>query len=105
MSMYIFDENNWTLGEKVLDLEKKSEGIYQGIFEDIYNSNFKFIDNNSVAYGTNWSEENPDGLQLSKDSSAKGLWLQGYSWSKETVLKLQITVNLTTMTWSFEPIN
>lgn len=105
MSMYIFDKNNWTLGNKVLDFEKKSEGIYQGIFEGIYNYDFKFVDNNSVTYGTNWSEENPDGLQLSKDSSAKGLWLQGYSWSEETVLKLQITVDLTTMTWSFEPIN
>lgn len=105
MSMYIFDKNNWTLGEKVLDLEKKSEGIYQGIFEGIYNYDFKFVDNNSVTYGTNWSEENTSGFQLSKDSSAGTLWLQGYSWSEETVLKLQIIVDLTTMTWSFEPIN
>lgn len=105
MSMYIFDKNNWTLGEKVLDLEKKSEGIYQGIFEGIYNYDFKFVDNNSVTYGTNWSEENTSGFQLSKDSSAGTLRLQGYSWSEETVLKLQIIVDLTTMTWSFEPIN
>ena len=39
-----------------------SEGIYQGIFEGIYNYDFKFVDNNSVTYGTNWSEENTSGL-------------------------------------------
>lgn len=101
ITMYKYDKSSSTITDKIITLSKESDGIYKGTFNGLYDFNFMFVDESTYTqYGTTWSESNKNGQALSIDAGA--LWIYGYEWN--VTLNISITVNLNTMTWSYENI-
>ena len=101
IAMYKYDKTNSTITEKIITLSKESDGIYKGTFNGLYNFDFMFVDESTYSlYGSTWSESNPNGQELSIGAGA--LWIYGYVWN--VTLNISITVDLNTMTWSYEEI-
>ena len=101
IAMYKYDKTNSTITEKIITLSKESDGIYKGTFNGLYNFDFMFVDESTYSlYGSTWSESNPNGQELSIGAGA--LWIYGYYWN--VTLNISITVDLNTMTWSYEEI-
>lgn len=101
IAMYKYDKTNSTITEKIITLSKESEGVYKGIFNGLYNFDFMFVDESTYSlYGTTWSNSNQNGQELSIGAGA--LWIYGYDWN--VTLNISITVDLNTMTWSYEDI-
>lgn len=105
LSIYKFEDN--TLGDKVIDLSSTDqEGVFTGVLQELYNYNFKFVDNNGVSYGDYWDDSDPYGRELVNASDAGGLWIEdenGSKWNSE--VNLTIIVDFTTMTWSYTENN
>ena len=101
ITMYKYDKSSSTITDKIITLSKESDGIYKGTFNGLYDFDFMFVDKSThTKYGTTWSETNKNGQELSIDAGA--LWIYGYEWN--VTLNISITVNLNTMTWSYENI-
>lgn len=103
MSMYKFNRDTWTISDLVIELEETSENIFTGTFNSYYDFDFVFVGEDGTLYGTTWSETNQNGTSLEANSFGSPLWIYGYEWG--VTPNLTITVNLTTMTWSYTENN